>query len=84
MNWKEFLKPDKKKLIAFFVMLVCIFITPGLFINIYVLKNLTSLEAAQLNMNPWYVYSIIFVDIVYWYVIFCFALWIYYNMKKKK
>lgn len=121
MNWKEFLKPDYRKIMIFIALMI---------ITNYLLKGLSGNTEINMSLGPWdrngypfvFLYEIqhflgqpisntyatswfpigtiiiqessvqilglniplLISDIVIWYVISCFIVWIYDKFRKKK
>jgi hypothetical protein len=99
MNWKEFLKPDWRKL---FIVIIL-----GLLSYFYGVdycymppcpEGMGCAQACSIRANPFlwgpgFIFfghdaakqiSSVILGIVYWYLISCLIVWIYYKLKKKK
>jgi len=89
MNWKEFFKPDWRKILIFLVL--------------FILSSLASIKIYLCNMmgiGPCpigygfpleFLYPILdfknlinlLIDIIFWYLLSCLIIWIYDKVKKK-
>jgi len=87
MNWKEFLKPDLKKVITFIIIAVLGISYIFLF---RVLAGLSILDLPSVLIfgvlieNYYEFGRAILVNVLYWYVLSCLIIWIYNKVKKKK
>lgn len=93
MSWKEFLKPDKRRLIIFLSLLLIIIILFVLGSFFYInLKNIEWFDiftflpvVIALRSNDILLLIIGFISIpIYWYIISCIIVWFYDNVKKPK
>lgn len=95
MNWKEFIKPDWKKIVIFVVLhVLIIFIIPlAFFTNGYVVSlgdiipwplrvilNPALLSYGARGMGSLLLYPFLWL---YWYLLSCLIVWIYDKVKKK-
>jgi hypothetical protein len=89
MNWKEFLKPDKRKIVLTFIVMIIFFpgyppyykgggfpfnyLSSG---SCYAGSNIVSCAIKQAPMN-------LILDIIIWYIVSYLIIWIYDKRKKK-
>jgi len=83
MNWKEFLKPEWRKIVLFIILsiLISVYVYDWLLNNVVVCKALvcpTVEQVAQENMIRFLPFILIIS-----YFLSCFILWIYNKVKKK-
>lgn len=96
MGWKEFLKPDWKKLLLLFVFIFIKFfisnnfgilleyiISPFFsFLYTRVLEPLVVFKWFYLNL---FLYAFLYtLDGVYWYILSCLIVWVYNKFRKKE
>lgn len=91
MNWKEFLKPDFKKIIIFAIIIILLFL---LSITIYrsypstgyplPIQKVVSLgePGRPVMLTAEYDYINILINLVIWYLISCVIIFIYNKYKK--
>jgi len=89
VNWKEFLKPDKKKIILMIIFLLATFF----FSNVCMGPGGI---AYNLILAPFYIYNKgtgiyslctwnfipLLLSFIYWYLLSCLIVWIYKKIKK--
>ena len=90
MNWKEFLKPNWKKIMIMIILLlissiripkVCLFIgtscpeSYGLPLVFYEIGYLDNVTNSPINF---------IIDLIFWYIVSCIVVTIYDKFKKKK
>jgi len=91
MNWKEFFRISRAKVIVLLIITVGFFINPATFISFftwrYYAATLTPSEygnkIVELGGSVWYNLLLILVNIIYWYLLSCFIFWIYNKVRKK-
>jgi len=87
MIWKEFLRPDLKKVITFIIIAVLgisyIFLF-SLLSGLSILDLPSVLIFGVLIGNYYEFGRAILVNALYWYVLSCLIIWIYNKVKKKK
>lgn len=92
MNWKEFLKPDWRKILLFVILSILLSAIPNFVIEIPVFCGLSfgiplpfycSL-ILPFDFNGGFVITNLFVDIIFWYLLSCLIVWIYGKLKKEK
>ncbi len=101
MNWKQFLKPDWRKIVIFifftFIGLFmlfsgkcwwsngsthCFISLVGVVFNfLWIILRLLFVE---LNLTENLVYIGFLLSIIYWYLLSCLIVWIYYKLRKPK
>lgn len=90
MNWKEFLKPGRKKIVIVFI-----FAFFNLFFLFYsffeysstIIFNFLNIPALILKLPLYFIeFGMLawFLDIIYWYLLSCLIIWVYDMVKKKQ
>ena len=96
MNWKGFLKPDWKKIIIFIILLIIflpfkyvvsaalpiIWAGRGLPLPIYI-DILVGEGMVWTTINYPLLGVLLIIDLIFWYFLSCFIVWIYDKVKKK-
>jgi thiamine transporter ThiT len=82
MNWKEFLKPTKWKIILFLLSFTfSSWFLQGIpvnFFDVYACKGMNC--PVYSNFSPIF----FLLDVIFWYIVCCLMFWIYDKVKKKK
>ncbi len=85
MNWKQFLKPDRRKIITIIILLILLALTIP-FIMYYSPLMFTIIP--MLIIFPIFFdvnnYSKIILLIAYWYLLSCLIVWVYDKLFRKK
>lgn len=96
MNFKQFLKPDWRKIVIFFILMILsifsFFHMTLVSLPFAVVPSLWDVLASVLAPSLVVIYGfyfpysvlIILITIIYWYLLSCFIVWIYNRIKKKK
>lgn len=94
MNWKEFLKPDWRKIVIFVILFVMLIIIANLYppklipswlenLNIiFYFPDFFIFEILKLSIST--VIFLFILDLIYWYLLSCLIVWVYDKVKKKK
>ena len=96
MNWKQFLKPDWKKIVIFVVFFILMYIWAY---NCGDIRSSALCEARGFPLIYWNYHTIskmppktetnlfyfeLIVDLIIWYLLSCLIAWIYDKLKKPK
>ena len=96
MNWKQFLKPNRRKIIVGLLFFVLISLslptysfkapTYGIPLEFYYVGHNPSSTFCQLPPcpEPWFNFPNLLIDLVFWYILSCLIVWIYDKFRKKK
>jgi len=98
MNWKEFLKPDWRKIVVFVILFILSSFISAYFNTIYSAigfcssikagfplafnTEISGIECGGDSSN-FDIFSFI-LDIIFWYLLSCLIVWIYDKFRKKK
>jgi len=92
MNWKEFLKPELKRLAISILLIVIssflsftpqnvVVVSYGFPLSVY--SNCRPVLGCPIGLNYGIDYFGAIVNVIFWYFISCLTVWIYNKMKKK-
>lgn len=88
MNWKEFLKPDRRKIVIFVILSLLFsfsFLPFSLFVvgvSTYIGFPLT-IYYFSIRTGPIFSFENLILDIIVWYLLSCLIIWIYDKVKKR-
>ena len=84
MSVKEFLKPDKRKILLFIFLSISIILPQGTWgIHFYGYPLPTRVEASTvLGGNNFFIENL-FVDLIFWFILSFSIIWIYDKVRKK-
>jgi len=83
MPWKEFLRPDARKITIFAILLSLIFIKPSIVVFSFSGKFLTPSEYGKLLIDVSFTTFLLVLDLVYLYFVSLLIVWIYSKLGKK-
>lgn len=81
MGWKEFLKPEREKIIIFFIFLISMIFGNFYYYIIFRSSNLIIGLPVPFFASQKFFYLELVFDIIFWYFISCLSIW---EVKRKK
>lgn len=83
MTWKEFLRPDTRKISIFVILISLILIKPSIVLFLYYGKLLTPSEYGSRLSNFSFTTVLLVLDLIYSYFVALFIVWIHNKLGKK-
>lgn len=89
MNWKEFLKPDLRKIVVFIILFISssfIYFNTDFYFLGFPMSFYVRTPCFGLTCPGWiwgFSLQYLLVDLVIWYLVSCLIVWIYDKVKKK-
>jgi len=83
MNWKQFLKPDWRKVVIFIIFLI-IFLPFKSGISIGELYWPAIGLPLPIYAENYFIYFGLIFDLIFWYIVSLFIVWVYDKFKKVK
>jgi len=84
MNWKQFLKPNLKKIVLFVILLIAFLVLLNFYPNSgYPLPFVNEINLWPSGMAIEPIQVNLLINPIIWYLFTCFVVWIYDRIRKK-